>query len=73
VHSSYKFITFIDVSGQPKYSKTVFSGICGNYPDYAIILVDATKGVTTACKDYFKMISKMQVPFIVVVTKIDAA
>lgn len=52
---------------------TQLSGICGNEPDYALIIVDATQGLTATGKEYIKMATTMQVPFIIVITKADMA
>ena len=43
--SSKKVISFIDLCGHNKYFKTTISGITGLKPDYAMILVESTKGV----------------------------
>ena len=40
MEKSSKVITFIDVGGNEKYSKTLVQGMCV-HPDYALIVVDA--------------------------------
>ena len=41
IDDSSKIIMFIDVGGNERYAKTLVRGICVNYPDYALIVVDA--------------------------------
>jgi GTPase len=41
MEDSSKVITFIDVGGNERYAKTLIRGLCVNYPDYALIVIDA--------------------------------
>jgi len=41
MEDSSKVINFIDVGGNERYAKTLVRGLCVNYPDYALIVVDA--------------------------------
>ena len=42
MEDSSKVITFIDVGGNEKYTKSLIKGLCVHYPDYALIVVEAT-------------------------------
>lgn len=46
-------------------------GICSHYPDYALIVVDATAGLTQATIDHFKLAFAFNVPVIIVIAKVD--
>ena len=41
MEDSSKVINFIDVGGNERYAKTLVRGLCVNFPDYALIVVDA--------------------------------
>ncbi len=69
VEESSKILTFIDVAGNEKYAKTMIRGICSHYPDYVLIVVDATQGMTQIGKDHFQLAMAFNVPIIIVVTK----
>ena len=74
---SSKVITFIDVGGNERYAKTLIRGLCVNFPDYALIVIDALGCVEKGCKieksilDNFRIAFAFQVPVIIVLTKID--
>jgi GTPase len=71
-HSS-KFITFIDLCGHQKYLKTTVFGLSGLMPDYAMIIVGANMGVSKMTKEHIGVTLALEVPFFVVITKIDIA
>lgn len=62
-------MTFIDVAGNEKYAKTMIRGICSHYPDYAVIFVDSSVGITSITKDHVLFASSFNIPVIVVLTK----
>jgi len=68
---SYKVISFFDLAGHEKYLKTTVSGMTGNMPDYAFLLVGANMGVTRMTKEHFGLAIALKIPVIVIVTKID--
>jgi len=71
--TSQKFITFLDLCGHEKYLKTTVFGLSGLMPDYAMIVVGANMGVSKMTKEHLGITLALQVPFYVVVTKIDMA
>jgi GTPase len=71
-HAS-KFITFIDLCGHDKYLKTTVFGLSGLMPDYAMIIVGANMGVSKMTKEHLGITLALEVPFFVVVTKVDIA
>lgn len=78
MEDSQKVITFIDVGGNERYTKSLIKGLCVHYPDYALIVVDAVQCAERGCKieesvlDNFRIAFAFQVPVVIVLTKIDA-
>ena len=66
-----KYITFIDLAGHEKYFKTTIHGINGGLADFAILLIGANMGVLKMTKEHLGIIRALQIPFCVVLTKID--
>ncbi len=70
VDKSTKILTFIDVAGHTKYSKSLMQGV-SHHPDYAIITIAASQGITEVTDHHFKLIQALKVPVVVVISKID--
>ena len=62
-----------DLPGHEKYFKTTVSGLVGLMTDYVFIVVAANRGVTSITKEHFKCAACMNLPIIVIMTKIDLA
>lgn len=60
-----------DLPGHEKYFKTTISGLVGLMTDYVLIVVAANRGVTSITNEHFKCAACMNLPIIVVVSKID--
>lgn len=77
MEDSSKVINFIDVGGNERYAKTLVRGLCVNYPDYALIVVDALQCANKQCQfdknvlDNFRIAFAFKVPVIIVLTKTD--
>jgi len=75
VHHNYKIddktIIFIDLAGHEKYLKTTIHGISSNLLDYIILVVGANMGVSRMTKEHFHLAKILNIPTIVVITKID--
>ena len=76
VHSIKNFkknnsIVMIDLCGHEKYLKTTLYGIMGYYPDYAIIIISANRGILKMTREHTKILHHLKIPMIIVVTKID--
>jgi elongation factor 1-alpha len=77
MEDSSKVINFIDVGGDEKYAKTIIRGLCVNYPDYALIVVDAFQCQNNNFEfpkpvlDNFRIALQFEEPLIIVLTKID--
>ena len=62
-----------DLPGHEKYFKTTISGLVGLMTDYVFIMVAANRGVTSITREHFKCAVCMNLPIVVVITKIDIA
>jgi len=71
IDQSCKVISFLDLAGHEKYLKTTVSGMVGHMPDYCMIVVGATTGVTKITKEHYRLTLSFKIPVIFVVTKID--
>ncbi|RLN47237.1 hypothetical protein BBJ29_004863, partial [Phytophthora kernoviae] len=67
------FITLSDLAGHKKYLKSTASGLAGQFPDYAMLVVDATVGVQDMTREHIKIASALEVAIFVVLTKTDQA
>jgi elongation factor 1-alpha len=71
--SNGKIVVYIDLAGHEKYLKTTLHGMTGYYPDYGMIVVGANMGVTDITKEHINIAIALNIPFMVVITKIDIA
>lgn len=68
---SSKLVTFLDLAGHRKYLKTTVSGLSGYIPHYVMMVVSAMAGIMGMTREHLALASALEVPFFVVVTKID--
>ncbi|KJE94417.1 GTP binding protein 1 [Capsaspora owczarzaki ATCC 30864] len=66
-----KVLTFIDLAGHERYLKTTVFGLTGHVPDFAMLMVGANAGLIGMSKEHLGLALALNVPVIVVVTKID--
>lgn len=76
VHSIKKYqgnksLILIDLCGHEKYLKTTLYGIMGYYPDYAIVIVGANRGILKMTREHVKILHHLKIPIILVLTKTD--
>lgn len=69
--SATKLITFIDLAGHEKYLRTTISGLTGYAPHYAMLVISASAGVVTMTKEHLAIAVALEVPFFVMLTKVD--
>lgn len=69
--ASTKLITFLDLAGHQKYLKTTIFGMTGYSPHYALLVVSANTGMVGTAKEHLGLAMALQVPILVVVSKID--
>eukprot|EP01135_Chromosphaera_perkinsii_P002354 Nk52_evm8s222 gene=Nk52_evmTU8s222 len=68
---SAKVVEFIDLAGHEKYLKTTISGLTGQEPDYAMLMVGANSGIVGMTKEHLGLALAIKLPVFIVVTKID--
>ena len=66
-----KLITFIDLAGHEKYLRTTISGLTGYAPHYAMLVVSALAGVVPMTQEHLVIALALEVPFFVMLTKVD--
>ena len=69
---SAKVIHFIDTAGAPRYLKTTLTGLVGHAPDYGCVVVPAVLQLQQQ-EDYLTLCGALDVPFFVVLSKVDLA
>ena len=69
--SATKLITFIDLAGHEKYLRTTISGLTGYAPHYAMLVISASAGVVTMTQEHLAIAVALEVPFFVMLTKVD--
>ena len=73
VEKSDKIISLIDLCGHEKYLKTTIYAMTSLIPDVAIVVVGANMGVQVMTKEHLCIASSLNIPIMVVITKIDIA
>lgn len=76
VHSMKKYqgnnsVVLIDLCGHEKYLKTTLYGIMGYYPDYAVVIIGANRGILQMTREHTKILHHLKIPMIIALTKID--
>jgi GTPase len=72
-YKNEKVINLIDLAGHEKYLKTTIRGINGCLVDYVCILVGANSGIQRMTKEHLGVVLGLNIPIIIVITKIDMA
>ncbi len=68
-----KIVVYIDLAGHEKYLKTTLHGMSGFYPDYGMVVIGANMGLTDITKEHMNVAIALNIPFMVVITKVDIA
>ncbi|XP_017783669.1 PREDICTED: GTP-binding protein 2 [Nicrophorus vespilloides] len=68
---STKLVTFLDLAGHRKYIHTTVHGLSGYLPHHAMLVVSGTAGVVGMTQEHLSLAIALNVPFFIVVTKID--
>lgn len=71
VEKSDHLVSLIDLAGHLKYLNTTVRGVCGHYPDNALIVMEAKKGVPEMTREHIILAYLHKIPITIVVTKID--
>ncbi|KAI9849546.1 MAG: hypothetical protein M1838_000129 [Thelocarpon superellum] len=68
---SAKVITFTDLAGHERYLKTTVFGLLSSSPNYCLLMVAANNGIIGMSKEHLGIALALNVPVMVVITKID--
>ncbi len=71
VENSDKLISFVDTVGHEPWLRTTIRGLLGQKIDYGLLVVAANDGVMRTTKEHLGILLAMDLPVIIVVTKID--
>jgi elongation factor 1-alpha len=71
VKETNRAITMIDLCGHEKYFKTTAYGVSGCFPDYSFVIVGANRGILPMTKQHVTLLLSMNIPIIILVTRID--
>ena len=70
-HRSAKVISFTDLAGHEKYLRTTVFGLLSSSPNYCLLMVAANNGLIGMSKEHLGIALALNVPVMVVITKID--
>ncbi|KAI1259125.1 P-loop containing nucleoside triphosphate hydrolase protein [Xylariaceae sp. FL1019] len=68
---SAKVITFTDLAGHERYLRTTVFGMLSSSPNYCLLMVAANNGLIGMSKEHLGIALALNVPIMVVITKID--
>ncbi|CAK4165951.1 unnamed protein product [Aphanomyces euteiches] len=68
---STKLIMLSDLAGHQRYLKITASGLTSQFPDYAMLVVDAKSGVQSMTREHLQIVLGLEISVFVVVTKVD--
>lgn len=68
-----KINSFLDLAGHEKYLKTTIFGVTGMFPDYGIVVIGANTGITKLTREHLGILLYLNIPIMIVITKIDMA
>ncbi|KAF2180952.1 hypothetical protein K469DRAFT_729618 [Zopfia rhizophila CBS 207.26] len=68
---SAKVISFTDLAGHEKYLRTTVFGLLSSEPNYCLLMVAANNGLVGMSKEHLGIALALNVPVMVVITKID--
>lgn len=66
-----KQLTLVDLCGHEKYLKTTLFGMTGFFPDYGIVIVSSNRGLLKMTREHMGILIYLNIPFIILVTRID--
>ena len=64
-------VTFIDLCGHEKYLGTTADGIHKYFPDYAIVIIAANRGILRMTREHLGILFYLEIPVIIVITRVD--
>ncbi|MEM2176264.1 MAG: GTPBP1 family GTP-binding protein [Archaeoglobaceae archaeon] len=71
VERAEKLVSFVDTVGHEPWLRTTIRGLLGQKIDYGLLVVAANDGVMRTTREHLGILLAMELPVIVVITKID--
>ncbi|KRT83365.1 hypothetical protein AMK59_4740 [Oryctes borbonicus] len=69
--ASTKLVTFLDLAGHKKYIHTTIQGLSGYSPHHAMLVISSAAGAVGMTREHLTIATALNVPFFIVITKID--
>jgi len=69
---SVRLLTFIDLAGHEKYLRSMIYGVSSCLLDYSLVLINARSGVTHMTHHHLTVCCMMNIPILILFTKVDA-
>jgi len=66
-------VRLLDLAGHEKYLKTTLRGLTQYFPDYALLLIEANRGVTKMTEEHMRICVSLRIPVWICITKLDSA
>jgi GTPase len=73
INNNDRMVNLIDLAGHERYLKTTVYGMLAYYPNYGIVVIGANTGITKLTKEHLGIMLYLNIPFSIVITKIDIA
>ena len=73
IHDPSSVKILVDLAGHEKYLKTTIGGMSKSCLDYTCVVIAANMGVLKMTREHLGITLGMNIPFFIVVTKIDLA
>jgi GTPase len=64
-------IRLLDLAGHEKYLRSALRGLTNYFPNYALLVIDLSKGVTKITQEHMAICRNLGIPVIIVTTKVD--
>jgi GTPase len=68
-----KIVGLHDLCGHEKYFGTTSHGVSSMYPDFAILAINPGRGVLDMTKEHYTIAVSLNIPIVIVVTKVDCS
>jgi GTPase len=66
-----KAVTLLDTCGQSTYFGSTLHGLCGYFPDCSFLIISANNGITPMTLQHMRALVSLNIPVVVIVTRID--
>lgn len=71
--NSSKIVSFYDMAGHERYLRTTIYGLTSMHPDYCFVVIGGNMGMNHMTREHIALCISLQIPIIIIITKIDIA